>query len=162
MQPPQLSPLLSASPFCTKDGLFAHQPAGTACMSLWIQPVHKVRGIWGPSSCMAGLVGIPRSWHPAPGSQSCQSRGCALEVVVVAASLPCSMEALLEAEKGVYPYFCPGIGVFIASSCCSDEHCRSTLWKVLPVCWSPSGLHMHVHMSGCQHVHPHQGTHSQP
>lgn len=66
-------------------------------------------------------------------------------MVLAAASLSCPMEALLEAEQGVYPYFCPGIGVFIASSCCSDEHCRNTLWKVLPVCWSPSGLHMRVH-----------------
>lgn len=94
---------------------------------------------------MPGLVGILWSWHSAPLAQSYQGRGCALEMVLAAASLPCPMEALLEAEQGVYPYFCPGIGVFIASSCCSDEHCRNTLWKVLPVCWSPSGLHMRVH-----------------
>lgn len=31
-------------------------------MSLWVQPVHKVRGMWGPRGCVAGLVGIPWSW----------------------------------------------------------------------------------------------------
>ena len=52
------------------------------------------------------------------------------------------MEALLETEQSVHPYFCPGIGVFIAFTCCCDEHCRNALLKALPV-----GVHL-----GCAHM----------
>lgn len=81
-------------------------------------------------------------------------RGHALEIALAAACLPCPMEAFLELEQSIYPYFCPGIGVFIASTCCCDESCRNTLLKALPV-----GVHL-----GCAHVcmltHTCTGVHS--
>lgn len=112
-----------------------HEPVGTA--STQSQRDMGTKELHGWTS------GHPLELAPSTMSSVLPGRGCALEMVLVAASLSCPMEALLEAEQGVYFY--PGIGVFIASSCCSDEHCRNTLWKVLPVCWSPSGLHMHAH-----------------
>lgn len=84
----------------------------------------------------------PWGWHRALRAQSCRGRGRALEMVLAAARLPFLMEALLEMEQSIYPYFCPGIGVFIASTGCCNEHCRNMLLKVLPV-----GIHL-----GCAYV----------
>lgn len=60
-----LSYLLAPFPPRMDYLLTGNQPTW-ACMSLWVKPVRRVRGTWEPRSCMAGLVGIPWSWHPAP------------------------------------------------------------------------------------------------
>lgn len=91
-----------------------HEPVGTASTqnqrNIGIKELHGWTG------------GYPLELSPSTMSSVVPGRGCALEMMLVVASLSCSMEALLEVEQGVYPYFCPGIGVFIASSHCSNEH----------------------------------------
>lgn len=142
MKPPQAVPSPICWPLFHQGWIICSLATSTACVSLWVQPVLSQRDM-GTKELHGWTSGHPLELAPSTMSSVLPGRGCALEMVLVAASLSCPMEALLEAEQGVYFY--PGIGVFIASSCCSNEHCRNTLWEVLPVCWSPSGLHMHAH-----------------
>ena len=124
--PPGPSPLRSAGPF-PPGTPYLH--TGCECRRL-ARPVRSTRVRPGTQSQrdavtegLCAQAGVPPSWH-----RSCQGRGCASEVALAAAHLPGLMEAFLETERSGYPYFCPGMGVFIAFTRCCDEHCRNT-WK---------------------------------
>ena len=124
--PPGPSPLRSAGPF-PPGTPYLH--TGCECRRL-ARPVRSTRVRPGTQSQrdavtegLCARAGVPPSWH-----RSCQGRGCASEVALAAAHLPGLMEAFLETERSGYPYFCPGMGVFIAFTRCCDEHCRNT-WK---------------------------------
>lgn len=65
-----------------------------------------------------------------------------------------AMEALLDMERSIYPYFCPGTRVFIASTHCCNECCRNRLSKafLLEFIWAE---HMCMLAHGCAHTHTH-------
>lgn len=166
--PPGLSSLLSAGrgPFSTGDGLFTHWlRLARPVWSTWVRPgtqshrdaVTEGTVCPGRRASPPGAGTEPRELGPTGAGDVLRKRRLPLPV------FPCLMEALLETEQSVYPYFCPGIGVFIASTRCCDEHCRNMLLQALPV-----GVHL-----GCVHVctlahtctgkhTPHRGPRSQP